>query len=413
MKILVVSQYFWPEEFRINDICQGLVEEGHEVEVLTGMPNYPGGEYFKGFSFFKRGEKEYKGIKIRRCFCIPRGKNSKLKLILNYLSFAISSLFHIPFLIKNKYDKVFVYQLSPITMAIPGILIKKIKKIPMDIYILDLWPESLLSTVNIKSNKVRKIMFYLCKKIYKSANLIYITSKGFKNKLLSYGIESGQIIYLPQWAEDIYKDKSIENDSETKFISKSKFNILFAGNIGKAQSIDTIIQAANLCKKNNNIQWIIVGDGSEKISSEQTVEQLGLTENVCFIGRKPLSHMPKYYNAADALLVTLGEDELFKITVPAKVQSYMASGKPILGAISGEGYNVIKESNCGLVCEAKDYIGLAKIAQQMYDMDILDREKFGDNGLKYFKDNFDRNILLKKINYLLQEGCKEEEYVQG
>lgn len=407
MRILVVSQYFWPEEFRINDICKGLVEEGHEVDVLTAIPNYPKGEFFEGFSIFKRGDKKYDGINVRRCFCIPRGKNSKVKLILNYISFAVSSIFHIPFLLKNKYDKVLVYQLSPITMAIPAIIIKKIKKIPMDMYILDLWPESLLSTVNIGSQKIKDIMFNICKRIYRCADRLYITSKGFKEKLVSYGINEKDIVYLPQWAENFYKNTNIEIDEDLENLTKDKFNILFAGNVGKAQSVDTIINAANECRENKDIQWIIVGDGSEKIVSEEKVKNLGLTENVVFLGRKPVEDMPKYYNASDALLVTLGDDELFKITVPAKVQSYMASGKPVLGAISGEGKSLIEESNCGLVCEAEDYKTLSDMAIKMSEMSVDDRNKLGMNGLNYFNDNFDRKILLRKITDLLLDDFEE------
>ena len=376
MKILVVSQYFWPEEFRINDICKGLVEEGHEVEVLTGIPNYPGGKYFDGFSIFKRGPKQYDGVKVRRCFCVPRGKNSKIKLVLNYFSFAISSLFHIPFITKNKYDKVLVYQLSPITMAIPAIAIKKIKKIPMDMYILDLWPESLLSIVNIKSTKIKKTIYNICKKIYKSADAIYITSKGFKSQLINLDIQEEKITYLPQWAEDIYKDEVVLKDKKLEYLCENKFNIVFAGNIGKAQSIETIINAANICKE-NNIQWIVIGDGSEKSMAEKKVKELNIDNKVIFLGRKPVEDMPKYYNIADALLVTLGNDKLFTITIPAKIQSYMASGKPILGAISGEGNNVIKESNCGLACEAEDYKKLAELAQQMYIMTEKERKTLG------------------------------------
>lgn len=403
MKILVVSQYFWPEEFRINDICKGLVEEGHEVEVLTGIPNYPGGKYFDGFSIFKRGPKQYDGVKVRRCFCVPRGKNSKIKLVLNYFSFAISSLFHIPFITKNKYDKVLVYQLSPITMAMPAIAIKKIKKIPMDMYILDLWPESLLSIVNIKSTKIKKTIYNICKKIYKSADAIYITSKGFKSQLINLDIQEEKITYLPQWAEDIYKDEVVLKDKKLEYLCENKFNIVFAGNIGKAQSIETIINAANICKE-NNIQWIVIGDGSEKSMAEKKVKELNIDNKVIFLGRKPVEDMPKYYNIADALLVTLGNDKLFTITIPAKIQSYMASGKPILGAISGEGNNVIKESNCGLACEAEDYKKLAELAQQMYIMTEKERKTLGKNGLRYFKKNFDRELLLRKINDLLVEG---------
>lgn len=412
MKILVVSQYFWPEEFRINDICKGLIEQGHEIDVLTGIPNYPGGEYFEGYSAFKRGSKTYKGIKIRRCFCIARGKGSKVKLILNYISFTVSSILHIPFMLTSKYDKILVYQLSPITMAIPAMIIKKIKKIPLDMYVLDLWPESLLSTVNIGSKKIKKIMNDICKTIYKSANSIYITSKGFKEKFIDYGIDENKITYLPQWAEDIYKNVNREADLQLEQVCKNKFNIVFAGNVGKAQSIDTIINAANICKQNEKIQWIIVGDGSEKLSSEMKIKELGLENNVKFLGRKPLIDMPKYYNIADVLLVTLANDDLFKITVPAKVQSYMACGKPLLGSISGEGKALIEECECGLVCEAEDYIGLADCAQKFNNMSKENRDILGKNGRKYFEINFEREILLEKISKLLTDEYKEEIYVQ-
>lgn len=410
MKILVISQYFWPEEFRINDICKGLIEKGHEVEVLTGIPNYPFGRYFDGYSIFNRGKKEYEGIKVRRAFCVPRGKDSKIKLILNYISFMISGIIHIPFIIANKYDKILVYQLSPITMAIPAILLKKIKKLPLDMYILDLWPESLLSTMNIKSRKIKYMLEKVCKYIYKQADQLYITSRGFKGKLMLYGIEEDTIKYLPQWAEDIYKNTEIDKSINVD-IDDNKFNIVFTGNIGKAQSIDTIIDAANICKENKNINWIIVGDGSEKENSMNRVKELGLEDCILFLGRKPVSDMPLYYSKADALLVTLGNDELFKITVPAKVQSYMASGKPIIGAISGEGKYLIDECNCGKTCEAEDYIGLANIAQYMYSLSEEDRKYMGQNGLKYFNQNFKREILLDEINRLIMEQEEELVYV--
>lgn len=410
MKILVVSQYFWPEEFRINDICKGLIEKGHEVEVLTGIPNYPYGKYFDGYSIFNRGDKDYEGIKVKRTFCVPRGKDSKFKLILNYISFMISSIFHIPFMLNKKYDKILVYQLSPITMAIPAIILKYIKNIPLDMYILDLWPESLTSTVNIRSQKTKNILEHICRWIYRQSDSLYITSKGFKGKLIAYGIEECNIKYLPQWAENIYKNTKVEEEIDIG-IDDSKFNIVFTGNIGKAQSIDTIIKAANICKENKSINWIIVGDGSEKENSENKVKELGLENSVLFLGRKPVEQMPLYYSKADALLVTLRNDDLFKITVPAKVQSYMASGKPIIGAISGEGKQLIDECNCGMTCESEDYIELARIAQNMYLLSEDDLKCIGQNGLRYFEENFERELLLNKIDLLIRDKEMDVVYV--
>lgn len=398
MKLLVVSQHFWPEQFRVNDICEGLVEKGNEVDVLTGLPNYPKGKFFEGYSWTNRGEKEHKGIKITRIPILERGIDSKFGLILNYISFVLSSLFFIPKLIKNKYDKVIVYQTSPITMAIPAVILKKLTNIESYIYILDLWPQSLFSIVNIKSKYIRKLSNKFCSRIYKSFDNIWITSKGFEKELNKMGISSNNIEYIPQWAEDLYK-KNIDIDKDDDLYKfKDKFNLVFAGNIGKAQSVDSIIKAANLCKEYEKINWIILGDGSEKDNMEKLSEEMGLNHCVKFLGRKPIDDMPKYFSLADGLLITLRDDDLFKITVPAKLQSYMASGKPILGCISGESKQLIEDSECGFACESKDYNAFAKNVIKLYNMNSYEREQLGNNGAKYFNENFERNKILNNIN---------------
>ncbi len=413
MKTLVVTQYFWPEEFRINDICEGLIEKGHEVEVLTGLPNYPHGKLFDGYSFFSRGKKEYKGIKINRTYLISRGQNSSIKLALNYISFMISSLFHIPKFMMKKFDNIFVFQVSPITTAIPAMILSKLKKIPSSIYIQDLWPETFYSIVNIKNKKIQSILKKICIRIYNSFDQIVIASEGYRKILVECGIDNDKIEYLPQWAEDIYSESNNINES---IIEKSSndFIVTFAGNIGKAQSVDTIIEAANLCRNNTNIKWIILGDGSEFSNIKSMVERYELKDTVKLLGRKPSSDMPKYFSQSDALIVTLKDTDILRITLPAKVQSYMASGKPIIGAISGAGMNAIKISKCGIVSEAEDYKALYKNIIDLYNMSEEQRISLGNNGKIYFKNNFERNMLLNCLEkYLISisDNKGEEQYV--
>lgn len=395
MKILVVTQYFWPEEFRINDICKGLKEAGHDVEVLTGLPNYPEGKIYKGYSWFKKGVKEYNGIKIIRVPMIPRGKNSSMMLALNYVSFMVNASLKALTLIGKKYDRVFVFQVSPITSAVPAIILSKFKKIPSYIYIQDLWPETFYSIINIKNKKIRSKMKNICNKIYNSFDKLLIASKGYEDILLKEGFKKEKFEYFPQWAEDFYSE-SLKKVSENRI-----FTVTFAGNIGKAQSVNTIIEAANLAKENKNIKWQIIGDGSELENIKYLVKKYSLENTVDLLGRKPAKDMPKYFSSSDGLIVTLKNEEILKVTLPAKVQSYMAAGKPIIAAISGEGSRTIKESKSGLVGEAEDYKALYENVIKLYDMNENERIRIGNNGKEFFKENFTRDKLLNQLEVIM------------
>ncbi|HAT4221776.1 glycosyltransferase family 4 protein [Clostridium perfringens] len=395
MKILVVTQYFWPEEFRINDICKGLKEAGHDVEVLTGLPNYPEGKIYKGYSWFKKGVKEYNGIKIMRVPMTPRGKNSSMMLALNYVSFMVNASLKALTLIGKKYDRVFVFQVSPITSAVPAIILSKLKKIPSYIYIQDLWPETFYSIVNIKNKKIRSKMKNICNKIYNSFDKLLIASKGYEDILLKEGFKKEKFEYFPQWAEDFYSE-SLKKVSENRI-----FTVTFAGNIGKAQSVNTIIEAANLAKENKNIKWQIIGDGSELENIKYLVKKYSLENTVDLLGRKPAKDMPKYFSSSDGLIVTLKNEEILKVTLPAKVQSYMAAGKPIIAAISGEGSRTIKESKSGLVGEAEDYKALYENVIKLYDMNENERIRIGNNGKEFFKENFTRDKLLNQLEVIM------------
>lgn len=395
MKILVVTQYFWPEEFRINDICKGLKEAGHDVEVLTGLPNYPEGKIYKGYSWFKKGVKEYNGIKIMRVPMIPRGKNSSMMLALNYVSFMVNASLKALTLIGKKYDRVFVFQVSPITSAVPAIILSKLKKIPSYIYIQDLWPETFYSIINIKNKKIRSKMKNICNKIYNSFDKLLIASKGYEDILLKEGFKKEKFEYFPQWAEDFYSE-SLKKVSENRI-----FIVTFAGNIGKAQSVNTIIEAANLAKENKNIKWQIIGDGSEFENIKYLVKKYSLENTVDLLGRKPAKDMPRYFSSSDGLIVTLKNEEILKVTLPAKVQSYMAAGKPIIAAISGEGSRTIKESKSGLVGEAEDYKALYENVIKLYDMNENERIRIGNNGKEFFKENFTRDKLLNQLEVIM------------
>ncbi|MDU1414754.1 MAG: glycosyltransferase family 4 protein [Clostridium sp.] len=397
MKVLVVSQFFWPEEFRINDICKGLKNEGHEVEIITGLPNYPMGKFFKGYSVKGPYKEEFEGMKVMRFPVIPRGKSGALNMILNYLSFMINGSFRIIPILFKRYDRVFMFQSSPITAAIPAIIYSRVKKVPSYIYIQDLWPETFYSIVPINNERLKKIFKRLCTRIYNRFSTILISSKGYENILTDSGIDKSKIVYFPQWAEDLYSkeiDEVIEKD-------KNKLVLTFAGNIGKAQSVETIIKAANLAKDRKSIQWNILGNGSEFDNIKSMVDEYGLSDTVHLLGRKPVEEMPRYFKQSDGLIVTLKDEGILRVTLPAKVQSYMAAGRPIIAAISGEGAAVIEEARCGIACEAEDYETLYKNVLKFYEMKTLDREQLGLNGKRYFQENFTREKLLGELNSIM------------
>lgn len=397
MKILIVSQYFWPEDFRINDIAVGLKNAGHEVDVLTGVPNYPSGKIFEEYKKNKKKYKKLQGINIYRAPMVSRGKGF-LRLALNYFSFMVGGSLRIIPLLLRKYDRVFIFQLSPITLALPGILISKFKNIKSIMYVQDLWPESLYSIKEIKHNCIRNILSKFCCLIYKSQDKLLITSVGFREKLVEKGVDIKKITYFPQWAEDFYS-------TEFKIVSNERpFRLTFAGNIGKAQNVDVIVEAAKYIENNHkevNLEWQIIGDGSEYEELRNLTNEYELNNKVKFLGRKPSIEMPKYLNDSDVLLVTLGDDEVLNITLPAKVQSYMATGKPLIGAINGEGKRIINESKCGLVGNSGDFKALAKNALDIYYMTEEERKYMGENGKRFFEENFTRKKLLSELEIIV------------
>lgn len=398
MKILLICQYFYPEQFRVNDICFELAKEGHEVTVLTGLPNYPSGIVAKKYRYFKNRKEEINGVKIIRSWLFERGKGT-IRLAINYISFAICSTIKALF-IKKDFDVILVYQLSPVTMAIPGMLLKKLTKKPLLLYCQDLWPASVVAAGISSESRVYKILLKLSKWIYKSADEIFISSKMFEKYFKdTLGIENN-ISYLPAYAESLFENINLKNTGD------EDINLVFAGNVGEVQSVETIIYAANELKDNKEINFHIIGDGSSLKKCEKLVETLNI-DNVIFHGRFPINEMPEFYEMADAFLVTLKANEAICYTLPNKVQSYMAAGKPIIGAIDGETQSVIAAAECGACCEAENYKQLANNVRQF----AIEKDKhyfYGLNSRKYYDENFSRRAYMERLNSLFKKMISKE-----
>ena len=392
MRILVITQYFWPESFRINELVLDLHARGHEIMVFTGMPNYPQGKYFKDYSIFKRYNENYKGVSIKRVPIIPRGSGNKFVLSLNYLSFVLSTCIFLPFRLSEKYDLIFVYEPSPITVCLPAILVKKIRKIPILFWVQDLWPESLSATEAIKSRKLLQSISRLVKFIYNSCDLILVQSRAFNNSIKDFGIADDKIKYFPNSAESVYFPIKNIKDNNYKNILPKGFKVIFAGNIG-----------AEILKEYSTIQWIIIGNGRRKVWLENEIKKQNMESNVHLLGQKPLEEMPYYFAEGDILLATLKRDPIFSLTIPSKIQSYLACGKPIVASIDGETANIIKESGAGIAIEAEDAKGLAEAILKLYNMQEKEREEMGKFGREYFEKHFESTKLIAKLeNWMLE-----------
>ncbi|QNO13421.1 glycosyltransferase family 4 protein [Alkalicella caledoniensis] len=401
MKILVVAQYYYPEQFRTNDICKQLVQDGHAVTVLTGIPNYPQGKFYDGYGIFKNREEVHEGVNIIRTFLIPRG-NNKIQLALNYFSFVIAGWFKALSLLKYDFDCVFVYETSPITMALPAIYIKKKKKIPLIMYVTDLWPENVQAAGGINNKKILGMIGIVVDYIYNSCDKILVSSKNFIEAVSNRGHNKNKIEFWPQYAEELYTDKNVADESELDDIPGG-FNIMFTGNIGQAQGLDIAIEAAEILKDQLDINWVFIGDGSAKIQLQKQVKKKKLENNFKFISKKPVELMPLYLAKADAAFLSLKDDPVFSMTLPAKLQSYMASGIPILASINGEAANTVLEARAGLVNNAGNAAELAKNVLTLYNMSNEERKMLGKNARDFFEVNYKKTLLMDKFYKILND----------
>lgn len=408
MKILIVTQYFWPESFRINDLAVGLNEKGHQVTVLTGIPNYPDGHFFQGYGFFKNVRQDYHGVKVMRSPLVPRGKGGGFRLALNYFSFAFFASILTPFFCRRKFDLIFVYEPSPITVGLPALVLKKLKSAPIMFWMQDLWPESLSATGAVRSEKILKMVDMLVRFIYRGCDLILVQSRAFIEPIKRQGGDPDRTLYFPNSAEEIYQPIMLEKDAPERAVMPEGFCVTFAGNIGAAQDFGTILNAAELLKDHTEINWVIIGDGRMLPWVKSQVIKRNLMQTVHLLGRHPVEAMPRYFSLADALLVTLRKEPIFELTIPSKIQSYLACAKPIIAALDGEGARIIKEADAGLTCPAENPEALAKAVLTLYNMPQSERQVMGTRGRTYFNSHFEHKMLLDRLEIWMEELIKDK-----
>lgn len=403
MRILVVSQYFWPENFRVNDLVKEWGQRGHQVTVLTGIPNYPAGKVFDSYLERPSNFAQYEGAKIFRVPMVPRDTGGP-RLVLNYLSFVLGGCIWGPWCLRGVLaDVIFVFEPSPVTVGFPAILMGKIKKAPVVFWALDLWPETLAAVGVVRSPRLLNWVGHMVRFIYNRCTLVLGQSRGFLGSIANYCNDKAKIRYFPSWAEDVFADEKVKPAPEIPE-RVDGFTVVFAGNIGEAQDMPAVLNAADRLQDNSAIRWIIVGDGRKSEWLQTEVRRRGLQDRVYLPGRFPVERMPSFYAHADALLVSLKRDPVFSMTIPGKVQSYLMAGIPLLGMLDGEGAAVIRDAQAGLACDAGDSEGLCKAVMHLAAMSPEERSQLGLNGRKYARKEFGRTQLMDRLEALLNEA---------
>lgn len=395
--ILVISQYFYPENFRINDMCKEWVKRGYEVTVVTGIPNYPQGKFFKGYGLFKNRKEEYEGVHIVRLPIISRGKGS-VRLALNYFSFVISGFFWKLFT-RVKADKVFIFEVSPMTQALVGVWYAKKRKIPCTIYVQDLWPENVEVVTGIHNKTIIGAIDKMVNYIYKKCQLILATSPSFVKRLEErtsvYDIHgNSKVKYWPQYAEEFYKP--VEKEPLKDVEEDDTFKIGFTGNIGYAQGLDILPKTAAILKENKvGCRFYMIGDGRYKEELLKELETFDVTDMFRFVGRKEAVEIPKYLAHFDAAFLSFADNALYEMTIPAKLQSYMACGMPIIAVAGGETKEVIEKAQCGICIKDRKPEKLAKIIREC--IDCPERKTWSSNAREYCMREFDKQTLMNKF----------------
>lgn len=393
--ILVVSQYFYPEQFRINDICQEWVKRGFKVTVITGIPNYPEGKYYEGYGILKKRKETWNGIDIIRIPLIPRGK-SKIGLVCNYLSFPVSGF--IWNLLSNiKADYVFNFETSPMTQTLIAVWYAQKHKVPCYLYVQDLWPEAVETVTGIHNPFIIKPLDTMVRYIYKHCDKIFCTSPSFVRDICKRGVDKKKVYYWPQYAEEFYRPA--EKHSVPEIENDDSFKIIFTGNIGYAQGLGTIPKAAKILKsKGANVKFYIVGDGRYKQELIKEISYAGVEDMVLLIGRHPAKRIPEFLACCDVAYVSFMNDSLFSKTIPAKVQSYMACGMPVLAASEGETNRIVQKADCGLCSRIGDEVSLAENVEKMMSMEIAELERMGKNAREFCNGYFSKKVLMDQMD---------------
>ncbi|OUO86389.1 hypothetical protein B5F40_15080 [Gordonibacter sp. An230] len=404
MRILAVSQHYWPEPFNFSDICEGLVSRGHEVVVLTGLPNYPEGKIYDGYRNGARRRESKAGVRIVRSKMIPRGKGVPQR-VANYFSFSCNAK-KVARDLDPDFDVVVAMQSSPVMMAEPALAYAERTGAPVLLWCLDLWPAS-LAAGGIAIDSVPYRLFHrISRRIYRGVDKIAVTSPLFRKYMeIEFGVDPRAVVDLPQYAEEAFL---AEVGKAPEGFDSSKVNLTFAGNIGSAQSVETIMGAADRLKDDARFAFHIVGSGSSEAHCRDMAMRLGLS-NVVFHGRRPLEDMPAFYGASDAMIATFADDATLCYTLPRKVQSYLAAGKPILGSLAGEAARVVREARCGFVCPPEAADDLAQACVAFADMPAAGRAQLSENARAYYLRHFTKDRFFETLEEQLEELRRSKE----
>lgn len=403
-RILIISQHFWPENFRISDIAAGFAENDIEVDVICGIPNYPNGPVPEGYGMFKNKKQDYRGATVYRTWEIVRKGNSSLRIFLNYISYPFFAGFKVLGFLGKKYNAVFCYETSPVYMIWPAIVYSKLTHTPLTTYVLDLWPENLYSVLHIKNKFLRRIAKSTSHWHYRRCDKLIAMSPSLRQTLQKItGKSRDKIAVIPQYCEKFYEQDIFDRALSEKY--KGYFKVVYAGNISPAQNLEVAVDAARLLKNEGvkDVKFIIVGDGMSKKDIENYAARQGVEEYFDFLGSKPVTDMPVYHTLADCLLAPLAKSEDLGLTIPAKVTSYLAGGRPVLTCIDGEGSYVVEKAEAGLTAHSGDSAGLRKNILILYQMSAEDRQKMGENARNYHLSHHSRDMVLAQlIDFILR-----------
>ena len=398
MKILLVTSHFYPESFKANDMAFELARRGHDVTVLAPIPDYPQGRFYDGYGVFKRRVETVNGVRVIRTLISPRRDGSAKWLGLNYLTYTLFASLRAVWLgMTKRYDAVLVHETSPVMVGIPAVIVKKMRRIPMYFWVLDLWPESLEAAGGIHNRHILGIFRSLTSWIYRNSSRILISSKGFRRSICSMGDFDSRIEFFPNWVDaglsETATDVAVPDMPEG-------FNVVFAGNIGDAQDMPHILDAAEALR-GSGINFVLVGDGRRREWTMRMVAERKL-DNVVLPGRYPLESMPALFSKADVLFLSLKNDPIFALTVPAKLQAYMAAAKPIVAMINGEGAETVAEAGCGWSVPAEDSAALASTLREIASLPAAELAVRGQNGLEYCRRNYMMDRCIDHLESILQ-----------
>ena len=409
-RILVVSQHYWPENFRVTDLCAGFLEAGAEVDVLCGIPNYPKGEWFAGYSYTHPRREVHDGVTLFRCGEIRRKGNTGARIFLNYVFYPAAAWFSLPRLHKRRYDAVFCYNTSPVLMMMPAVSLAKRRHIPLTTYVLDLWPENLYSVLPVKSAFWRRVAAGVSHGLYRKSDRLAAMSPALAEKLRA--VAPGRpVAVVPQYCEEFYlqpPDAALLAQLKARFAGRC--NVLFAGNFSPAQDLTLLVRLAQKLRAagRTDIHFVMAGDGMSRAALEAGIDAAGVRDFFTFEGQRPVTEIPAYQAMADILFAALAKSDDLGLTVPAKITSYLAAGKPLLVAIDGEGARVVREAGAGLACGAGDADALYDNLLRLADGGAAMRAAMGARGRAWCEAHYERKALVQKLLHCILDTPEDD-----